>query len=292
MGKTLIVGGYGKVGGIITGLLSKTMPGNIVIAGRNRDRAHQWVTSRSLETVVSVLDLSRKGFRDSLTNDIKRVIMCVDQENPDFPLECIARGIDYLDITASFPIFNAIRMAKFTAKRTGCIAVLGSGLAPGLTNLMVAEGCREVPNPTSATIDIILSLNSDHGKAAINWIVDKLYIPYFPGGEGRILVPPYSILHDFTDDSGHTFEAGNLDFADQHMVIQSLGLKSCTTYLGFISRRQTRMLNWASRWKLLHLLKDPVIRGVTIKAFGRPSTHDDSFTLHTCCLSICFNQIL
>ncbi|MFI0355885.1 saccharopine dehydrogenase NADP-binding domain-containing protein [Actinomadura sp. 9N407] len=155
--RVVIFGGYGAVGreaaGALTGWFTE-----VVVAGRDPAKAPEVPG-----TVPLKVDL--RGDLDEALKGADVVIMCVDQGNARVAQACFERGIDYVDVTASYEILREI-----AALDAGdATAVLSVGLAPGVTNLLarLAGGDR-------VDIGVLLGSGERHGIAAVEWTLDAL----------------------------------------------------------------------------------------------------------------------
>ncbi len=172
--KILIIGGYGNVGRIIATELGKQFPGQVIVAGRNYQKAKEFSLELGQQIIPMVLDISRISANDGLLNDVGIVMMCLDQENIEFVRQCIRRGIHYIDISASYSILSKIEALNEEAKEAGATAVLSVGLAPGLTNLLTKHCQSKLPDMTYADIYVLIGLGEVHGNAALQWTFDNL----------------------------------------------------------------------------------------------------------------------
>jgi saccharopine dehydrogenase (NAD+, L-lysine-forming) len=246
--RVLIVGGYGHVGSLVAQALVR-QGHRIVIAGRDGARAEQFAATLGASGVR--LDLSQPSEWDAALSDLTCVLVCIDQAGPAFARRVLERGIDYVDITASDHFFQSVEALAPIALATGATALLSVGLAPGLTNLLVAQAAARLDSATSARIALQLGLGEEHGRAAIDWMLNELAV--------SSTAPVFEAVQ-FKPD-GQLTPAGPFGFADQHVVRRTLGLRSATTLLSIESAFWTRVL-FASR----RLMRIRAIRRLT--AFG------------------------
>ena len=242
MKKIAIIGGHGQVGQIIVKQLIKLGKKNLVIMGRNQEKMMKFTAS--LPTLVEhrIIDLA-KSVDPTLLTDLQLVIVCLDQTDTLFIEQCQQLGIDYLDITANSPFLtNVYQLHAPTHSRT----LVGIGLAPGLTNLAVANYLTKAPRTTTIDIDILLGMGDQHGKAAVEWTFSQLNQPY---QHPRWTTPIATFTQKKKDAFGTKFgrkSTYNFDFADQHLLALADPSRTYTTYLGFD-------LNWIT--KSLAILK-------------------------------------
>lgn len=223
----MVVGGYGAVGSRICHALAAHRHLCVVVAGRRRDRAValagalRWGDGR-------LLDLDEPATWEAATLGVDCVVMCMDQKDTRFVQFLFARGIDYVDITASDHFFRAIECLAPTRSA----AMLSVGLAPGLTNLMAAHGAARLQQPERVEIGLLVGLGDSHGKAGLAWIADRLFDPSRPRGTTAIA---------FGFGQGRR-AAYFVDFSDQHAIRRTLPVGSASTRMAFESRLATAAL--------------------------------------------------
>ena len=157
--------------------------------------------------------------------------MCVDQTDTGFVAAVLERGLAYVDITADDRFFRQIERLDSIARANGGRAVLSVGLAPGLTNLLVAAASSGLDTVESARIGILLGLGDTHGPAAINWTLSNFrkvshgtFAPVMFGSPPR----PYPVVP--------------FDFADQHVLRRTLGIADVQTFMTFDTPGISRMM--------------------------------------------------
>jgi len=254
--KILIIGGYGNVGRIIATELGKQFPGQVIVAGRNYQKAKEFSLELGQQIIPMVLNISRISANDGLLNDVGIVMMCLDQENIEFVRQCIRRGIHYIDISASYSILSKIEALNEEAKEAGATAVLSVGLAPGLTNLLTKHCQSKLPDMTYADIYVLIGLGEAHGNAALQWTFDNLNKEFTVHDNGKT-----KRMRSFEDGKQTIFPgmigkrtAYRFNFSDQHVIPQTLGLKSVSTWLCFDSALMTYLFALLKKMGLSRIL--------------------------------------
>lgn len=265
-GKILIVGGYGGVGRTIAKILSGEFPRRIVVAGRSYDRASQ--LSVELGHLVSPmeLDISSKALPAAVLDNVALVVMCVDQADTTFVEECIRRGIDYIDITASYDFQSKLEQLDEEAKTYGSTVVLSVGLAPGLTNLLAAYSKSGTEAVEHIDLFVLLGLGEDHGEAAVRWTIENFNTEFSirdAGGPRRVRTFREGKATLFPGGLG-TRKAYRYNFSDQHVIPRTLGIDSASTWLCFESALVTRSLAILERLGILTLLRFRMIRNIIV----------------------------
>jgi len=226
--KILVIGGYGNVGQTVCLELTKLYPGKIIAAGRNLEKATAF--AKTLQVIPMELDV----FHAPQTlfkklEDVRMVVMCIDQTSIDFAKECVNLGIDYVDVTANHPFLKQIKALHETAASNHSTAVLGVGLAPGLSTLLAAHGSKLLDTLDHIDISILLGSGDTHGVAAMVWTMNKLFDKTPKSFSKKI---------DFGKDWGKR-TAVPLDFSDQWTLRETLNTECVWTRFAMDSRAST-----------------------------------------------------
>ncbi|MCQ4119974.1 NAD-dependent epimerase/dehydratase family protein [Rhodococcus tibetensis] len=228
----LVLGGYGAVGAHLVRLLrAQGIP--TLAAGRDPAQADR------------VLDLTATdSFRTALAG-VSTVVNCAGAENIRLAEECTHRGIVFIEISATSDYVRAL-------ERVDGPAVLGVGLAPGLSTLLAVDVLSSAPGP----VDIMIGLGSGehHGPAATAWTY-RLLGQHFADPDGTS-VRNFTQPAHFTipEQAGYQpFPALRADFADQHRLTREYAVP-VRTYLRLDSRLATTglaALTWAPALRAL-----------------------------------------
>lgn len=173
----IVIGGYGHVGGRICGLLGGRFPGNVYAAGRSAEKAEKFAGGFEGKVKPLRLDIS-EGIGKRLLAEARLVIMCMDQKNAALPKSVLSSGTHYLDVSANGSSLMELERLGGTARDSGATAVLSAGLAPGLTNLLAQRAVMSLDKTEGIAISIMLGLGDDHGKAAVEWMLDSIGSSY------------------------------------------------------------------------------------------------------------------
>ncbi|MEC1178415.1 saccharopine dehydrogenase NADP-binding domain-containing protein [Metasolibacillus meyeri] len=251
----LVVGGYGQVGSIICRQLARIYPGKICIAGRDIEKAQHLINESNGSIQAISLDI-HKPFDVSILQNVKQVIVCVEQQHTQFVEACFQQGIDYIDISASHMFLQKIEQLTGMAQEHNASATLSIGLAPGVTNLLAKHVQQKLGCAEELSIYIMLGLGDSHGKAAINWTVNET-LRNFYRLEGNERVPVKSFIEGskiyFGKKLGwHT--AYDFNFADQHVLQQTLSIPVVKTQLCFDSNLITSAVHLLKKTKLIYCM--------------------------------------
>lgn len=222
--RTLVLGGTGAVGRVVCEEL--TRHGHEVSAAGRRSGSPR-------------IDL---GAPDALGNlarvaaDHEMVVNASGVENP--AVTSVIGATPFVEISATGAYLEALRAAA----REGQSILLGAGLVPGLSTLMVAEMPAEAGDDLD--LAVVLGSGEHHGPAAVAWTADlagrEVYDP--PDGrrvvnlrEGRRLPSP----------SGHRSHL-RADFPD-HLLVGARRGVHVRTYLAAGGRATTAALGLVGR---------------------------------------------
>ncbi|MES9539256.1 saccharopine dehydrogenase NADP-binding domain-containing protein [Actinomadura sp. NPDC000600] len=160
MKRVVVLGGYGAVGReVVAGLLGHVP--EVVAAGRDLAKA------RTVPGALAMRIDLRGDDLEQIAADA--VVMCAETGNARVAEACLARGVHYVDVSASHAVLSGIEALDGLAAERNATAVLSVGLAPGVTNLLAREsGGGEVD------IGVLLGAGERHGPSAVEWTLDSL----------------------------------------------------------------------------------------------------------------------
>lgn len=257
-GSILIVGGYGHVGQLIAQFLVDHSSDPIIVAGRSLAKAQALVQRLQGKLSARQLDLADPSHYAAALEGVGLVIVCLEQQNQAFASECFIRGIDYIDISASQSILEAIETLDPLAQQHGATAVLSVGLSPGLTNLLAGYLVQTLDQTERLEITVLLNLGETHGVDSLRWMVEQTNATFHWRGphtshvvsgfsEGRQVHLPAP----FGQRKAYRF-----DFADQHILRRSLAVPEVSTRVCFDSGFATGLLATAKQLGLTkHIAK-------------------------------------
>lgn len=276
----VVVGGYGHVGQTICKELADSFPGEVYAAGRSLERARKFSDTTKGKVRPLQLDISRP-VEPEFWEQVKLVVMCLDQSDLSFVRSCLEQGIHYVDISADFRFLSKVHALHQEAGSRGATAVLSVGLAPGMTNLMAKHAKRFVDEAQMIDISVMLGIGDQHGKAAIEWTVEHLANP-FTNKQGESPKKIRSFSDGKIIDFGHHLgrkKAYRFNFSDQHTLPQTLDVPSVSTRLCFDSPLVTKALSMMQASRVLALLRFSPVRNTVVQWFGRVKWGTDQFAV-------------
>ncbi|MDX8366929.1 saccharopine dehydrogenase NADP-binding domain-containing protein [Cytobacillus sp. IB215665] len=263
--KILVIGGYGQVGKIVCEILGRNLPGKVIAAGRNLRKAEEFCQTTNGKVIPFELDIS-KPVPLELLRKVRLVVMCLDQRNLDFVRTCFDHNIHYVDISANYMFLSSVKRLHAEAEKRNICAVLSVGLAPGLTNLLASFAKNSLDYTEAIDIYIMLGLGDYHGKAAIEWTVNKLSNTYkINTGSDKTQIETFSGGKETSFGKNLGKRKGfYFNFSDQHTLPDTLKVPNVVTRVCFDSRIITSMFALLKRARLFKLLKYQSIRKLMV----------------------------
>lgn len=263
--KILIVGGYGAVGSSIAENLSVLYPQKIIIAGRSLIKAEKEAEKFEGRVIAGQLDVT--DIEDlSILDDVKMVIMCLDQQDTKFVEQCILRGIIYIDISAQHETLKRIEGLHSMAVHHQASIALSVGLAPGITNLLSQYAVLQGEDTQSIDIFILLGLGEKHGDHAYKWTFNNL-----DGCYPLKINRKQTMVKSFTQP----LEANLLgkrkfylfNFSDQHVVMDTLKVPKVQTRMAFDIPWFTEFTAVLRKFGITRIFKNEKFQNLAIKSF-------------------------
>ncbi|THF76045.1 saccharopine dehydrogenase family protein [Cohnella fermenti] len=278
--KIIVVGGYGAVGSLICRELGALYPGRVYAAGRSLGKAERFCRSTGGCVLPMELDIDAAASAGLLT-DARLVVMCLDQRQTDLVRACLRNGVHYVDISANVSLLSQAEAYRDEAIASGATAILGVGLAPGVTNLLALEAHRRLERTHAIEIAIMLGLGDHHGRAAVEWTVDNLDTEFdvMQGGKrARVRSFTDGRTVDFRGKLGKR-KAYRYPFSDQLSLPRTLGVPGVSTRLTFDVGAAAGLLAFTRRTGLQKLLNWKIFRNIAISAFSNIPLGSERFAV-------------
>lgn len=259
----LVVGGYGQVGRVASLWLGRHYPGRVIAAGRNFGKAQSFAAGTKGQVLPLQLDLDNFGSAEALLDGVRVAVASIERPDDDrFVRACLAHGVNYVEVGASFEALKRVLRLDPLARETGAAAVASTGLIPGLSNLLAAHLAGKQDHTHSLDVYVMLGLGDTHGVDAIRWMLanaDRRFTVQTADGPQPV--------QSLTDPKEVTFPgehrsrtAYRFDIADQHVLPATTGAAGASTRLCFDSRSVTWFLASLKRLGLVKAFQslDPV----------------------------------
>jgi saccharopine dehydrogenase-like NADP-dependent oxidoreductase len=266
-GKILIIGGYGAVGRVAATRLAERYPGQVIAAGRNYDKANELSKATNKKIIPLALDILTAHESPEIVDGVGLVIMSLDLPDTRFAEMCLQKGVDYVDVTATYDYMAQVESLNEVAQLGGAPAVLSVGIAPGLTNLLARHAKSQYDDLQQLDIHVLLGLGEAHGEAAVRWTVENLNRNFFVQENGQA-----KLVKSFGDGEQPLFPGKlgrrstyRFDFSDQHILPRTLGINTVSTRIGFESALITNLMALAKRIGLFNVLRYQRAQDVLVK---------------------------
>ena len=281
----LIVGGYGVVGRRIATELAADYPGRVVIGGRNPARADEIARTIGHGVRGCKIDIAVPPSIAAALEGVAVVISCIDQPDRTLLWAAVERGLRYTDITPHLTElgrgtgFDKIDAA---ARTFGARVVLGTGIVPGISNVMVralADGLDGVDEIETA---LLLAANDTKGPASLDYFLQELSMSFDIWIDGkdrpaRAFSAPQ--LVEFPPPAGAQL-AYLFPFSDQVLYPRTMGAKTALTRLAIAPAWLARGLAVMVRTGASRLMAIEGVRhAVARRLRDRPSSKDARFAL-------------
>lgn len=281
-GYVLIVGGYGNVGQRIARLLAEELGERLLVAGRDIRRARRFAETLSSGATARRIDIDDPESHASALEGVVAVMMCLDTTELAFAQACVTRGVRYIDISASYEVIERLSFLHDLAAAQRATIICSVGLAPGLTNLL-AKSCVKSTDSfvSNVAVHLLFGLGDQHGRAALEWLVDRLPRSFATGPNGaarqhrpfeeraRAVFPP-----PFGERTTYRF-----DFSDQHTLPQTLGVPDVSTWTTYDRAATARLLSQLAKRGVLRWTRNRVIRRLTVLLLSALRGGSDQFAV-------------
>jgi len=255
--KILVVGGYGQVGQYATLKLASMFPGKVIVAGRSLAKANDFAEKHNGLFDVLQLDIYDSDNIPAVMSTVCVVVMCLMPKNNGFAKFCIRADIHYVDISPSYDVIKKFEKLREDAVINNSTCVLGVGLAPGLSNLLVKKAKQQFDVLQKAKIYLMLGLGEAHGNDGVKWFLDNVHSDFVKHESGT-----NKKIKPFVRKSKTTFaeplgvrSAYSFNIADQFIIPKTLHIENVESYFCYDSRAITFLVSMLKRLGVFRLLK-------------------------------------
>ncbi len=162
----LILGGYGNAGRPIANLLLSESKSNVIISGRNLNRAESFaeeLNKNYLGNRVKVLGVDARN-ADQLKNAFRNITMVIVASSTTSFTKTVAETaldskIDYLDIQFSHEKIRILRTLENKIIQSGLCFITDGGYHPGIPAAMIRFARTRMDSLTEAVVGAIMNIN-------------------------------------------------------------------------------------------------------------------------------------
>lgn len=281
----LIVGGYGVVGRRIAAELGPDYPGRVVVAGRHPAQAAEAAAAIGNGIRGRGIDVALPSSVAAALEGVAIVINCIDQPGRTLLWAAIERGLGYTDITPHLTELGrgtAYEKIDAAARISGARLVLGTGIVPGISNVMVRALANALGGADEIDTALLLGAADVSGPASFEYFLQELAMSFdlHVDGEDR-LVRAFSAprLVEFPPPVGAQLSY-LFPFSDQVLYPRTMGVRTAVTRLAIEPEWLAKVLSMVAQTGASQLLAIKGIRhAIARQRRDRPSDKGARFAL-------------
>jgi saccharopine dehydrogenase-like NADP-dependent oxidoreductase len=280
----LIVGGYGVVGRRIAADLAPRYPDRVVLGGRTLTRAEELAAAIGHGIRAREIDIAVASSIASALEGVSVVISCIDQPGRTLLWTAVERGLSYTDITPHLTELGrgaAYDKIDAAARASGARVVLGTGIVPGISNVMVRALADTLGGAEEIETALLLAAGDVSGPASFDYFLQELSMPF-------------DIRVDGEDRQARAFSAPRLvefpapvgtrlsylfPFSDQVLYPRTMGAKTALTRLAIEPAWLASLLAVIARTGASRLVAIHGVRRAIGQRRRRPSNYGALFAL-------------
>jgi len=274
----LIAGGYGVVGRRVAAHLARDY--RVLVAGRHQAQANSVAATIGHHAVGRELDITNNRLIAAALDGVTAVVSCIDQPQRLLLHAAIERGLAYTDITPHLVELGRAEAYDdlfIAAKRAGSRVVLGTGIVPGISNVIVRALANSLEGAEKIVTSLLLSAGDTSGPASLDYFAKELTMPFEVHTDGQDVA-----AHAFTDPTltefpppfGHRW-AYLFPFSDQVLYPRTMGAKTVVTRLSLEPPRLGRLLAVVLRIGAARLLAVDRVRRTLVAHRGKKAGRDE-----------------
>jgi saccharopine dehydrogenase (NAD+, L-lysine forming) len=270
-GAILIVGGYGVVGARIAADLAPDYPDQVMIAGRSVERAQKVATALGHGARGRAIDVELPTSIDAALVGVRAVMGCIDQPGRRLLHAAIERGLRYTDITPHLCELGrgaAYEQVVARARACGARVVLGTGIVPGISNVMVRALAQTLGGADAIETALLLCASDVTGPASFDYFLQELAMPFEIHVDGadraaRAFSEPRTV--EFPAPLG-VRPAYLFPFSDQVLYPRTMGARTAVTCLAIEPASLARGLAAVLRFGAGRVIAWPALRHAVARA--------------------------
>lgn len=217
--------------------------------------------------------------------DVALVVSCIDQPARGLLHAAIERGLRYTDITPHLTQLGrgaAYEQIDAAARASGSRVLLGAGLVPGISSVMVRAVADTVGGADTIETALLLAAGDATGPASFDYFLQELTMPFDVHVNGtdhpaRAFSAPRIV--DFPSPVGPR-PAYLFPFSDQVLYPRTLGARTVRSRLALDPPQLARLLALAVRIRAARIVaRERVRRAIARRRRDRSPHHDARFAL-------------
>jgi saccharopine dehydrogenase-like NADP-dependent oxidoreductase len=243
----LIAGGYGVVSSRIAAELASDHLDRVIVAGRNLGRADATAAAIGHGVSGRELDVTVPSSIAAALDDVAVVVSCIDQPQRGLLHAVVERGLRYTDITPHLTELGrgvGYEQIDAAAKASGARVLLGAGLVPGISSVMVRAVADTIDGADTIETALLLTAGDVTGPASLDYFLQELTMPFDVHIDGtdrpaRAFSDPRTV--DFPSPVGPR-PAYLFPFSDQVLYPRTMHARTALTRLALDPPRMARLL--------------------------------------------------
>jgi hypothetical protein len=176
----LVLGGYGGTGKVFCRYLLKETTMNVIVAGRDRQKAEEWALKLKSEFSPDRISMrhvdatDRKSLREAFQSiDFVLVAATTTQFAKQIAEAALEAHIDYLDIYYQQDVYPELETLKERIRESGQCFITQAGFHPGLPAVLIRKGAAYFETYESAVIAFAMNTRIEKPESVYE-IVDSL----------------------------------------------------------------------------------------------------------------------
>lgn len=285
--KILVLGGYGNFGRLICKSLVNRDDIELIIAGRNMEKANNFISSlNTLHINCKLSSIYLDIFSDKfvqVVSDLRPFLVIhtcgpFQGQNYHVPKVCIETGSHYLDLADDRRFVCDFEQLKPLAEKSKSIAITGASSVPGLSSVVIDQYANEFDQIHEIDYAIVPGSDVELGEATLRGILS--YVGHaFKGWQDGKLVDLYGWQDIRRSDFGNVLGKrwlANVDIPDLELFpARYNGVKTVNFQAGHelpIVHLSMAWMGWLAKYKFVNRwdkFSSPFYKiGQTLKRLG------------------------
>jgi hypothetical protein len=153
----------------------------VFVAGRHLEEAKATAAAIGHGARGREIDVTVEASIAEALDGIDTVVSCIDQPRRNLLHAAIARGLRYTDITPHLVQLGrgaAYDEIDAAARASGARVVLGTGIVPGISNVIVRAVADSLGGVEAIETSLLLSASDPSGPASLDYFLQELTMPF------------------------------------------------------------------------------------------------------------------
>jgi len=277
--------GTASWGGRIAAELAPDYPDRVIVGGRALGRAEEIATTIGHGVRGRRIDIAVPSSIAAALEGVAVVISCIDQPGRTLLWAAVERGLHYTDITPHLTELGrgaAYDKIHAAAQASGARVVLGTGIVPGISNVMVRALADGLGGADEIETALLLSASDLTGPASFDYFLQELSMSFDIRVDGedrpaRAFSAPRFI--EFPPPAGAQLSY-LFPFSDQVLYPRTMGARTALTRLAIEPAWLATLLAAMVRTGVSRLTAIEGFRhAIARRRRARPSSKDARFAL-------------